>query len=83
MKFSGKMYFKIISKVTKYKGFHPLYRRYIFQKTTERGVSIWSPVPSPQTYHIRVKPMIENLQDELYQIGNKQVKGAKLRVNIW
>ena len=26
--------------------------------------------------------MIENLQDELYQIENKQAKGAKLRANI-
>ena len=26
--------------------------------------------------------MIENLQDELYQLENKQVKGAKLRANI-
>ena len=26
--------------------------------------------------------MIENLQDELYQLENKQAKGAKLRVNI-
>ena len=26
--------------------------------------------------------MIENLQDELYQLENKQEKGAKLRANI-
>ena len=26
--------------------------------------------------------MIENLQDELYQLENKQAKGAKLRANI-
>ena len=26
--------------------------------------------------------MIENLQDELYQLENKQGKGAKLRANI-
>ena len=26
--------------------------------------------------------MIKNLQDELYQLGNKQVKGAKLHGNI-
>ena len=26
--------------------------------------------------------MIENLQDELYQLENKQVKGAKRRANI-
>ena len=26
--------------------------------------------------------MIENLQNELYQLENKQAKGAKLRVNI-
>ena len=26
--------------------------------------------------------MIENLQDELYHLENKQAKGAKLRANI-
>ena len=26
--------------------------------------------------------MIENLQDELYQLENKQAKGAKLHANI-
>ena len=26
--------------------------------------------------------MIENLQDELYQLENKQAKGSKLRANI-
>ena len=26
--------------------------------------------------------MTENLQDELYQLENKQAKGAKLRANI-
>ena len=30
----------------------------------------------------RIKPMIENLKDELYQLKNKQAKGAKLRANI-
>ena len=30
----------------------------------------------------RIKPMIENLKDELYQLENKQAKGAKLRANI-
>ena len=29
-----------------------------------------------------IKLMIENLQDELYQLENKQAKGAKLRANI-
>ena len=28
------------------------------------------------------KPMIENLQDELYQLENKQAKCAKLHANI-
>ena len=37
MKFSGKMCLKIILKVTKKQGFHPLFRRYIFQKTTGEG----------------------------------------------
>ena len=29
-----------------------------------------------------IKSMIENLQDELYQLEKKQVKGDKLRANI-
>ena len=29
-----------------------------------------------------IKPMIENLQDKVYQLDNKQAKGAKLRANI-
>ena len=30
----------------------------------------------------KIKPLIENLQDELYQEENKQGKGAKLCANI-
>ena len=41
MKFSRKMCFTIILKVTKKQVFHLLLRRYIFQKTT--GGSIWPP----------------------------------------
>ena len=33
-------------------------------------------------YKPEIKPMMENLQDELYQLENKQVEGAKLRVNM-
>ena len=29
-----------------------------------------------------IKPIIKNLQDELYQLENKQAKGAKLRRTI-
>ena len=29
-----------------------------------------------------IKPIIKTLQDELYQLDNKQVKGAKLRATI-
>ena len=29
-----------------------------------------------------IKPIIKNLQDELYQLENKQGKGAKLRATI-
>ena len=29
-----------------------------------------------------IKPMIGNLQDELYQLENKQAKGVKLRAYI-
>ena len=35
-----------------------------------------------ENFKPKIKPMIENLQDELYQIENKQAKGAKLRANI-
>ena len=34
-----------------------------------------------ENFKPEIKPMIENLQDELYQIENKQAKGAKLRAN--
>ena len=30
----------------------------------------------------KVKPMIENLKDELYQLENKKVKSVKLCANI-
>ena len=30
----------------------------------------------------KIKPVIENLQNELYQLENKQAKGAKLCANI-
>ena len=30
----------------------------------------------------KIKPMIEKLQDELYQLENKQAKAAKLGANI-
>ena len=29
-----------------------------------------------------IKPIIENLQDELYQLENKQTKVSKLRANM-
>ena len=47
MKFSGKTCLMIISKVTKKTGFHPLFTRYIFRKTTEGegGVSQIDPLP--------------------------------------
>ena len=35
-----------------------------------------------QKRKLRINPMIENLKDELYQLENKQAKGAKLRANI-
>ena len=34
-----------------------------------------------ENFKPEIKPMIENLQDELYQLENKQGKGAKLRAN--
>ena len=41
-----------------------------------------SPKSSKKKKLNQIKPMIENLQDELYQLENKQGKGAKLRANI-
>ena len=32
-----------------------------------------------ENFTSKIKPMIENLQDELYQIKNKQAKSVKLR----
>ena len=29
-----------------------------------------------------IKPIVKNLQDELYQLDNKQAKGAKLHATI-
>ena len=31
---------------------------------------------------VRIKPMIENVKDELYQLESKQVKSGKVRANI-
>ena len=35
-----------------------------------------------ENFEPKTKPMIENLQNELYQLENKQAKCAKLRANI-
>ena len=35
-----------------------------------------------RTLKPEIKPMIENFQNELYQLENKQAKGAKLGANI-
>ena len=35
-----------------------------------------------ENFKPKIKAMIENLQNELDQLENKQVKGAKLRANI-
>ena len=35
-----------------------------------------------QNFGPKIKPMIVNLQNELYQLKNKQEKGAKLCANI-
>ena len=35
-----------------------------------------------ENFEPKMKPMIENLKDELYQWENKQGKGAKLCANI-
>ena len=35
-----------------------------------------------ENFEPKIKPMIENLQNELYQLEKKQSKGAKLRANI-
>ena len=43
MKFPGNMCFKIILKVTRKPGFHPLYRWYNFQKATGEGGGQFDP----------------------------------------
>ena len=35
-----------------------------------------------ENFKSEIKPMIENLQDELYQLENKQSKSANVRANI-
>ena len=35
-----------------------------------------------ENFEPKIKPMIENLQNELYQLEEEQAKGAKLRANI-
>ena len=35
-----------------------------------------------ENFKPKIKQLIENLQGELYQLENKQPKGAKLRANI-
>ena len=35
-----------------------------------------------EIFEPEIKPMIEKVQDELYQLENKQAKGAKLGTNI-
>ena len=35
-----------------------------------------------ENFKPEIKPMIENLQDELYQLENKQATGAKFCANI-
>ena len=64
MKFSGKMCFKIILKVTKKPWLHPLYRRYVFQKTTG-GVNLTPnplpPLPEPPSRQIRLNEIAKYL----------------------
>ena len=35
-----------------------------------------------ENFEPKIKPLIENLQNELYQLENKQVKGANVCANI-
>ena len=35
-----------------------------------------------ESFQLEIKPMIENLQDKLYQLENKQAKWTKLRAKI-
>ena len=35
-----------------------------------------------ENFKPEIKPMVENLQDELYQLENKQAKGAKLDATL-
>ena len=35
-----------------------------------------------ENFEIKIKPLIENLKNELYQLENKQAKSANVRANI-
>ena len=45
---------------------------------SKRGYEIYT----KKNFKPEIKPFIKNLQDELYQLENKQAKGAKLRRTI-
>ena len=45
---------------------------------TERRLLKLSKNPKQTNFKPEIKPIIENLQDELYLLQNKQAKGAKL-----
>ena len=53
-------------------------RKYYNFKTERRLQNLYK----KEGFKPEIKPMIENLQDELYQLENKQAKGVKLRANI-
>ena len=42
----------------------------------------WKKTMKKENVKSEIKPIIENLQDELYQLENKQTKGSKLDANM-
>ena len=55
--------------------------------TTQENVRISKPKKNyenctKENFEPKIKPMIENLQNEIYHLKNKQAKGDKRRANI-
>ena len=80
IKFSAKMCFKDNIKGHKKPGFHPLFRRYIFQKTTGMGVNLLPPRHFGVNISCYKQFFIEpcSFIKRVFQIGTKHFE-----FNIW
>ena len=52
------------------------------EKKTAKLIQIKKKKKKKKIFKSEIKPIIENLQDEIYQLQNKQAKRAKLGVTI-